>query len=349
MLPAVKIVGLSLEDALRKLMDAYELACAKSGETPLPLTFSIDPQARSRKLTIHLPAGDFSSSVRLLATLAGMKVSREGREYRFELRTNDCTPVSRELRVPSDFNARFNQMAGGIPPPDRAPFAEPSPVVLKTVEECLDAVGIELDPTTRLKLESSGVLRLQTSNASDAAAILEIAKVLSMQKPTQLKFNLMVLELAAGADWSPPDFSQMTDPEVRKVMSDLAQIGGTSLMTLPSVTERMGQEGKIEMVEEFIYPKDDSGETMESRDVGKVLRVKGSQLGFGHEVAISYTDTTVDSSTGKPIFDVRTDMSDEGFTNDNGSRFVVQTRPDGSKTVVLLKSTIIDATGRPIR
>lgn len=349
MLPALKIEGLTLEDALQKLMDTYEMACAKSGETPLPLTFSIDPQARPRKLTFHFPTGDFNSSVRLLATLAGMKVSRDGREFRFEPMPKDDTAVSREMRVPPDFNSMLNQMAGVMPPPDFDPFAEQPTVSHKTVSESLQALGIELDPTTLLKLDFAGVLKLETRSAADAAVIAEITKLLSASTPKQLKFDPMVLELAAGSDWSPPDISQMTEPEVQKVMRDLAQRAGTDLQSLPSVTAKMGQGTAIEIINEVNYPTDDSGETLATRDVGKVMKVKGGMLGFGQEVSLNYTDTTVDSSTGKPVFDVRTDMSDEGFSSDGGSRFVVQTRPDGSKTVVLLKSTVIDATGRPLR
>ena len=73
-------------------------------------------------------------------------------------------------------------------------------------------------------------------------------------------------------------------------------------------------------------------------------------LGFGHEVALNYTDTTgdVDASTGKANINKRTDMTDSGFASDGGTRLVVLTRADGSRTLLLVTSTLIDATGRPV-
>ena len=121
-------------------------------------------------------------------------------------------------------------------------------------------------------------------------------------------------------------------------------------MTMPSITSRGGQSGTIELIREWTVPNDDSGETLETHNVGQVMQLQGSPLGFGHDLAFNFTDTTaeVDSDTGKPNINKRIDVKDAGFSSDNGTRFVVQTRPDGSKSIVLVTSSLIDATGRPV-
>ncbi len=114
---------------------------------------------------------------------------------------------------------------------------------------------------------------------------------------------------------------------------------------------RSGQSATIEFTRELIYPVDESGEKFEKHHIGKILSVEGSLLGFGNEVKFNYTDTTggLDPSTGKPFIDKRTDVSDVGFSTDGGTRIVTQTRPDESRTLILLTSELIDATGRPIK
>jgi hypothetical protein len=166
----------------------------------------------------------------------------------------------------------------------------------------------------------------------------------------QQKFTQKVIEIPSGVNWTPPDGSQMTDDQVQLLMREMAQTAGVELMTMPSMTARSGQSGTIEITRELITPVDDSGQAFETHQLGHVLQVQGDALGFGHEVDLKYTDTTgeVDPTTGKANINKRTDMSDSGFTSDGGTRLVVQTRPDGSRTLLLINSIIIDATGRPV-
>lgn len=350
MLPATTIDGLSLEEALGKLITAYQEACGKSGETPLPITFFIRPPGSSKKLKLQLPAGNFNTSVQLLATLSGMKASRRNREYRFEPLSGERKQVSQELQVPPDFNTALNDMAGVRTMPDPDPFAEPEPIVRKTVSECLTALGLDLDPSTRVTLEASGKLKLETTSAADAAAISDLAKSISEQKPIQTKFVPKVVEIPTGVEWTPPDGSQMTDDQVQSFMREMSQKQGVELQTLPSISAQNGYTATVEMVREVSYPTDDSEKNFESHDVGKVLNIRGNLLGFGTEVGFGYSNTTVEMnpSSGKtPVF-TRITTSDKGFSSDGGTRFVVLTNEDGSRTVILLNSTLIDATGSPI-
>lgn len=345
MLPALAIEGLTLDAALRKLMAAYDDACRKSGEMPLPLSFAI-PLGTSRKVSVHLPAGNFKSSVQLLAALSGMKASRKDLEYRFEPMANERKSVKRNLQVPPNFQEALNEMTG-VPP--SLPFSSQDSPAPKPIRDCLGEL-VDLDPSTRVSLGPSGELKLETTCSADAALIGDLARTLSEVVPMQLKGEAKIVELPVGSDWAPPDGSQMTDAEIEILMRKSAQTQGAELRTLPSVTSRNGQKATIEIVREVIYPTDESRNEFETRNVGQVLEMQANLLGFGHEVDLNYTDTTggIDSATGKPSFNKRTEMADRTYTSDGGSKLVVQTRPDGSRAVLLFKSQTIDATGRPI-
>ncbi len=349
MLPAMVIDGLTLDGTLRNLMVAYEDACRKSGETPLPLTFAIPPGA-ARKLTVHLPAGNFQTSVQLLAALSGMKVSRKELDYRFEPITNERKSVNQNLQVPPNFQDTLNEMSGLVSASSADPFAPPGSNVPKSIQECLGVLGL-MDPSTHVSLGPSGELKLETTSTSDAAMITELVRSLDNLRPTQLKGEAKIVELPAGSNWNPPDVSQMTDGEIEMLIRDFAQRSGTELMTLPSVTSRNGQSADIEMVREVVYPTDDPNNGFESRNVGKVLQMQGNLIAFGQEMDLKFTDTTggIDPSTGKATFDKRTDLVDKSYTDDGGSKLVVQTRPDGSRTLLLFRAQTIDAAGQPIR
>ncbi len=347
MLPEVVIDGLTLDGALRKLMEVYNDVCEITGETPLRLTFDVPP-GTTKKLNLRLSGRNFTSSMQLLAALSGMKATRSGLTYQFTPFTNERKPVSRGIRVPPDISSALSELAG------QGAVAESPVSAIAALEipvsELVRKLNLELDPSTQLSLTASGILNLETTSTADAAAVSSLIDGISSQKPIQHKFTSMVVNLAAGAEWTPPDVSQMTAAQLQLFMRGMAQTKGTELMTLPSITSRRGQSGTVEMIREWTVPNDDSGETLETHNVGQVMQLQGSPLGFGHDLAYNFTDTTaeVDPETGKPNFIKRIDVKDTGFSADNDTRFVVQTRPDGSKSIVLVTSTMIDATGRPL-
>jgi len=337
MLPEVVIDGLSLDGALRKLMEVYNDTCEKTGETPLRLTFDVPP-GTTKKLNLRLSGRNFTSSIQLLAALSGMKATRSGLIYQFTPFTDERKPVSRGIRVPPDISSTLSGLAGQ------------GAVADSPVNELVRKLILDLDPSTRLSLTASGILNLETTSTADAAAVSALIEGISSQKPIQHKFTSMVINLSAGAEWTAPVVSEMSDSQLRSFMRGLAQTQGADLITMPSITSRGGQSGTIELIREWTAPNDDSGETLETHNVGQVMQLQGSPLGFGHDLAYNFTDTTaeVDPETGKPDFIKRIDVKDKGFSGDNGTRFVVQTRPDGSRAVVLVTSSLIDATGRPI-
>lgn len=349
-LPEVLIAGLDLEGAVRKVMTAYEATCKRTDENPLPLKF-VFAGGNHRKINVHLQGKSFQSSLRLLAALSGMKVSRNELEYRFELLAGSAAGMKQTLEVSPDFSAELDKLAGSKEPHNADPFAEPVSPKSTPIREKLAALGLELDPSATVTLSNSGKLEIANLTPADAAALSVLARTLSDQPRVQQKFTSKVLDLPAGMDWTPPASNHMSEDQVQLLMHEMSQSTGVHLRTLPSVTSKSGQTTSIEIVRDFIYPVDETGEKFEKHQIGHVMQVGGNSLGFGNDVYFNYTDTTgeLDPANGKPIINTRANLSDLGFSNDGGTRIVTQTRPDGTKTLLLLTSQLIDATGRPIR
>jgi hypothetical protein len=349
-LPPLSIEGLPLSEALNKVLAAYQDACRISGETPLALRFAVPPNA-SRHLNLHLQSKSFTTSVRLLATLAGMSITRNGLEYQFEPIPDDRRSGMNVVKVPPDFRTALEGMIGAES--NRDPFLNATPPNHRTITESLAALGLELNPATRVSLSSSGELTLEGASPAEAATIQSLAELLTSQPPVQLKVATTVVDLNATMDWSPPDVSQLSDAQMQQLMRELAQKTGAELKTLPSVATHNGQAGTVEMIREVIYPTTDAGDQFETRNVGQVLTFQGSQLGFGQKLKFTYSDTTwegYDPANSKiPIFDERVNVTNEGFSSDGSTRFSVQTRADGSQTLVLMTTQQINAAGLPIR
>lgn len=350
MLPEVVINGLTLGEALQKLMDVYEETCGKTGETPLHLTFDLPPGS-TKKLKLKLNPRNFNSSVQLIATYAGMKVSRTKTAYHFEPFPDERKQVNKTVKVPPDFASRLIDQAEIPPLSCFEQFKNPSFVRVFGVPplgDILKMSGVDLDPSTRLSVDPSGSLTLETTSGADAAAIAALTDTLGSEKPIQHKFVSKVVEIPADFDWTPPDVTQMSSDQVQSMMREIAVTQGAGIASLPSAVTRPGQNATVEILRELIIPTDDSATHFEKHDIGKVVSITGSPLGFGHDTTVHYTDTTGGpDGTGKSIIPInRTDLADSGYSSDGGSRLVVQTRPDGSKTLLIVTSQLIDSTGR---
>lgn len=344
-LPTLTIEGLGIEEAMQKLKEAYEETCLKTGEIPLNLRFDIPPES-SGKINIRLEGKNFSSAVKLLATLSGMTASRHGSLYEFALIPDERDSISRSFTVPPDFYTTVDAL-GNIrgEKTDNEGDTSPKSTPLNTM---LRSLGLDLDPSTHLALGNKGTMILETTSTADATALTQLTKTLANEKPMQLRFSSRLIELPPGVDFPLPDTSKMTGAEAQFFMREMAQRKGTELMTLPSLVTKNGEPGTIELVREYTLPKNNNESEFETHLVGKVMHLEGSALGFGQETAFNFTDTTVDDTTKDITFETQTAVSDNGFTSDQGTRFVVQERPDGTKAVVLVTSTLIDPTGHPI-
>lgn len=338
-LPAVEIDGLTLQAALAKLKTAYEEACRETGEVPVPLVFDLPP-GKDKALHLKLGARNLDSSIRMLAAVSGLTVRREGSTYHLEEAGKLAGKSERTLRVPPDLAARLVEMGG-----DSSSSRE--------LRDLFMAMGIELDPSTRIEHSvGTGTLKIETESAADLAALSGMTDQVINELPMQQKLQTKMLEIPAGVDWTAPDLAgQYSDGQIQLMMREIAQTKGIDLITLPSITARNGETGTIEIIRELIIPTDDSGEHFETHNVGHVMKFDGSLLGLGQRLNMDYTDTEpgFDQATGRAQVNTRAEIKEATYIGDGATKFQVQTRPDGSRRVMLTTATRIDATGRPVK
>lgn len=343
-LPTLNIEGLSIEEAMQKLKASYEETCLRTGEVPINLKFDI-PRGTSGKINIRLEGKSFSSAVKLLAALSGMEVSRKGSIYEFSVIPNELVSTTRTFNVPPDFAATLDALGSTRGENDR--MLEEGVFPQPQLSEILSKLGLDLDPSTLVRPTNAGILIVKSNSAADLTVISQLVKTLADEKPMQLKFSSKIVELASGVDFELPDTSQMTDAEAQSFMRAMAQTKGTDLMSLPSVVTRNGESGNITIGREYILPKEDAEGEFETHLVGQAMKIGGNALGFGQETSFNFTDTTADDSKKNITIETQTDLSDTGFSNDQGTRFVIQENPDETTVIVLVTSTLIDATGEP--
>jgi hypothetical protein len=114
---------------------------------------------------------------------------------------------------------------------------------------------------------------------------------------------------------------------------------------------RPDQPADITIGREFLIAVKGADNEFETHMVGLAVGLNASPLGLGHHVDVNFTDTTgeVDDVTGEAAITERAAIQGNGFAGDSATRVQVQTRPDGSRVVLLLTPTLIDPTGRPAR
>ncbi len=339
MMPDVFINGLTLEEAMRKLMTAYEDACAESGQTPLRLSFMIPPGVDA-KLKLHTGSKDFDVSVRLLAALAGVKVSRKELIYQFEQIENLAQKEDQSFSVPPDFTEKLKEMAG----------IDPGLNDESTLEERLKALGFKLDPSTHLSLSSSGQLSIQTTSGADASAISTLVQTIIDFKMIQQKFVTKIITLTPEVKWELPKVQQLSDAEMVDLMRELVQQKGVNLMTAPSIAAKSGQPSVVELLRELTVPSKKNPNDFETHQVGIVINAQGKTLGFGSiiDVNFNHTNGDIDPATRSIKIDTESDITTSGFSDNANTKFAIQKLPDGSRKILFSTTTLIDATGRPI-
>ena len=334
-LPPLEIDGLTLAAAVEKLRAAYEEACLQSGEVPVALSFVIPPGVDGL-IHLKLPGQSLDTSLRMLAAVSRLRIQRKGAEYRFDEVDGEEILASKELHAPPDLLARLAAMAGQFP--DSA-----------GLRERLEAIGLELDPATRLTFNPAwGMVEIESITAADRAGLASLLGILEKEVPLQHKLETKIVQLPADMEWTEPDLSRLDDAAIQLVMRQLAQTKGVELMTAPSITARGGEDAKIEIVRELIAPLPGSTDEYETQNVGVVFDFTPNPLGFGHALDVNFTATSgdIDPVTGKVAITEDAHLEGSGFTGDQHTRLQVQTHPDGSRTVLMVTPSLVDATGR---
>jgi hypothetical protein len=178
--------------------------------------------------------------------------------------------------------------------------------------------GITLEESTKLSLSGSK-LDVETRSAGDLAAVSGTIETICSGFPVQQKVQTSVFEVAAGSDWKAPRAGNLDPRAAERLLADLEQRKDVKAEPLPSFVMRVGEESTV-------------------RWNGDVLRVNTGLVGWGHELQTAFT-----RSRGG-----RTEIHDQGYVSDSGTRLMVKTRPDGSRVVFAVTPILLDATGRPV-
>ncbi|BCX47248.1 hypothetical protein HAHE_11560 [Haloferula helveola] len=329
-LPPIEIDDLILSAALEKVREAYLSACEVSGERPLNLVFSIPPQVDHR-INRKLPGRRMDGSIRLLGSLCGLEVRRRGSEYIFEVPADLGTPVEKKIPVPPDFLTRLANGASEL-----------------DTRSLLAIAGLDLDPSTSVRFNpADSTLTLGTSSSSDLVAVQGLASSFG-EPPTLQKLNAKVIELPADSPWNQETLGQLDDAGLQGLMRDLSQAEGVSLRAVPSVTSLNGDEAKVEVIREVIFPSSERPDEFETRNVGLEMAVQPTALAFGHQLKVNLTDTRVVEMQPTPRFEERSRFEAESYSDDGASRILEQVRPDGTRALLVVTPQLIDATGRPV-
>jgi hypothetical protein len=334
-IPDVDIDGLPLREALEKMRAAYEKICLETGETPLALSFHL-PSRNPKPLRVKLRSQTFTQSIRLLALLAGMKVKREGTDFHFAELSGDLPSGKRELQVPPDLKMRLAEFTGGSSEHD--------------LRHLLASMGIEFDPSTAVEFDpSTAKLSIDAADGKDAAALTSLLNYLGSQSPIQVKLDAQVMEIPSGDDWKSPDLQSMDKAGLDALLADLAVRAGITGSALPSIVARNGEEATIEIIRELIMPKADNENEFETHNIGKTLLIEPQLVGLGTRMELNFRDVeaNLDQDSGDVSVRNRTEIDGIEYAIDAFTRLSIQTRPDGSRTLVLLTSSRLDATGSP--
>lgn len=371
-LPEVEIDGLPLKAALAKLQAAYENVCRESGEIPLSLTFVVPPEA-TRPLTVKTGIRNLDGAIHLVAAMSGLKVSRTGSEYAFTAPKESGETVKKSFKLPPDFFADPSSketdpfaevpvLPEGMSPSEHLAtlfdkkdddiiWTDPDEPAQLSPADYFASKGIALDPDTKLIRNADGTLQLETTSAADRIAIEGMIDLAVNDVPVQHKMETRMVQISADTDWTPPDLSQLDAAGVAQLMRQLDQSKGVEIVVQPDITARSGENAKIEIIREVIQPPRTPDEGYRKDDVGVVVNFRPTPYGFGSHVDLNFSEKVIvaDGPESDPFRIVeRTSIADSSFSGDGNANMHVQTHPDGSRSVVFVTPTLIDATGQPL-
>ena len=181
------------------------------------------------------------------------------------------------------------------------------------VRAAFEKRGVSFDEATLLTL-SGTKLGVETRDRGDKAAISGTIQVLSGDTPLQVRLDARTFDIPAGQAWVAPANGIAS----QSVLVELRQIAGVRENSLPGLTTRSSEPGLIH------FP-------------AETLRFESRLLGTGIETKAEFT------RKDRPVA-----LNVEGSGSDGSTRIATATRPDGSRVVLAITPTIIDATGRPL-
>jgi hypothetical protein len=306
----VDVRGLGTKAALAKLDRAYRESCRKAGEVPLELRYEV-PAGYEQALNFTT-APNFDQALSEIAASSKLEVTRRGKSYRlqaFRVPRKADQLVETTYRVPPDFLSQVSRDAYDQGLPVRA---------------AIEKRGVSLDEATRLTLRTGdSTLGVETRDRSDDAAISAMIEAMLRSTPRQIRWETRTFEIPPGQSWDGP-----VDGVVEgDVMADLRRIPGVREQVLtggsPSSSPLRSNQPRLDPLS------------------GGTLRSQADLLAFGIRVQ---AELKQQSRGNGPV-----SILVEGQTPDGGTRIATAKRPDGSRVVLAVTPTIIDATGRPVK
>ena len=181
------------------------------------------------------------------------------------------------------------------------------------VRAAFEKRGVSFDKSTRLTLQGSK-LGVETRDRGDEMAISATVEVVKKGHPLQIRVETQTFEIPSDSSWDGPGDGIVAGEDLAKLR-------------------------RTRGVEEVVQPFDlRSNKPSFGYVPGGKLSVQFGFLGLGIQ--------------GKAVFDQRTPDGQpvvaEGQTPNGGTRIATRVRPDGSRVVVAVTPTIVDATGRPV-
>jgi hypothetical protein len=306
----VELHGLGTRAALEKLDRAYRESCRKAGEVPLELRYEV-PAGYEQPLNFAT-APNFDQAVREIAACSKLEVSRRGASYRFrpfQVPGKVDQPVETTHRVPPDFLSQVSRDAYDQRLPIRA---------------AIEKRGVSLDESTRLTLRTGdSTLGVETRDRSDDAAISAMIQAMLRGTPRQIRWETRTFEIPSGQSWDGPAEGVVEG----EVMAELRRI--------PGVREQILTGGSP-----LSSPLRSNQPRLDPLPEG-TLRSQAGLLAFGIQVRAELQQ----ESRGNPPVSIGV----AGQTPDGGTRIATAKRPDGSRVVLAVSPTVIDATGRPVK
>lgn len=178
--------------------------------------------------------------------------------------------------------------------------------------------GVAFDEATRLTLKGSK-LGVEARDQGDMAAISGTVRAFSTDAPLQIRLDIQVFEIPAGQSWNEPQKEIVSASE----LAALHRTPGVREKAFPAICARSNESGRV------------------SLPTGETLRFQPGLLGMGVQVKAKLTQKAGGSRPEAILMD--------GQASDGGTRIASATRPDGSRVVLAVTPTIIDATGRPVK
>jgi len=177
--------------------------------------------------------------------------------------------------------------------------------------------GVSFDPSTRLKMTGTS-LHVESRSPADRVVVSGMVDAITGETPLQIRTDAQTFEVPAGQSWQAPANGMVTDSQ----LADLRRIPGVRETAYPPLSSRHNERGQFEFQ-------------------GETLRLQPKLLGLGVQVDAALTPKTRGARPGT--------IAMEGQSPDGGTRVATITRADGSRAILALTTTIIDATGRSVK